>query len=149
MPVTTRLLDAADIAVLANAADGVFEHAINEGSAKAFLEDSNHFLVVATDEEKGDLVVGFASATRLLHPDRTAFELFVNEVGVAPDYQRKGIARAIMKTLFAEARARDCRLGWLAADADNDGALAFYKAIGGKPPERQLHIDFDLGEDEA
>ena len=33
---------------------------------------------------------------------------------------------------------------WRAVDKDNEAVLAFYKAAGGKPPERQLHIDVDL-----
>lgn len=143
-----RCLTPADLSVLSNVAEDVFDDPINQASAKAFLEDGNHFLVVAMDSARGNLVVGFASATRLLHPDKEAFELFVNEVGIAPDYRRKGIARAIMETLFAEAKNHRCNLGWLAVDEDNEGALAFYKAIGGKAPERQIHIDFELdGED--
>ena len=140
-----RRLTPADLSVLSNVADDVFDDPINAVSAKAFLEDDNHFLVVAMDGARDGLVVGFASATRLLHPDKETFELFVNEVGVAPDSRRQGIARAVMKTLFAEAKKHRCNLGWLAVDEDNEGALAFYKAIGGKPPERQIHIDFAFG----
>ena len=144
--VTARLLAAGDLHVLSNTAAEVFDGPINEVSAKAFLEDPNHLLVVGLDEEKNDCVVGFASAVRLLHPDKETFELFINEVGVAPDYRRRGVASAIMKALFAEAKKRNCRLGWLAVDEDNEAALALYRTLGGKPPERQLHIDFDLGD---
>lgn len=141
---SVRLLTAADLPVLSNVAPGVFDDPINAVSTKAFLEDANHFLVVAMDEGQGGLVIGFASATRLLHPDKEGFELFINEVGVAPDYQRKGVASAVMKTLFAEAKKKGCVLGWLAVDENNEKALSFYKAIGCKAPERQIHIDFDL-----
>lgn len=145
MQIIARLLTAADLSVLSNVTEDVFDDPINEASAKAFLEDANQFLVVAMDEGKGNLVVGFASALRTLHPDKAVPELFINEVGVAPPYQRKGVATAIMETLFAEANKAGCDIGWLAVDDDNETALAFYKAIGGKPPERQIHIDFDLG----
>lgn len=144
MRIETRILGAADLSVLSNVAPDVFGDPINESSAKAFLEDANHFLVAAMDEGKDNLVVGFASAVRTLHPDKAVPELFINEVGVAPTYQRKGVATAIMKTLFAEAKKLGCPLGWLAVDGDNEKALAFYKAIGGKSPEQQMHIDFDL-----
>lgn len=147
MQIATRRLTSADLSVLSHVAEDVFDDPINEGAAKAFLTDENHFLVVAMDEGEGNLVVGFASAVRTLHPDKAFPELFINEVGVAPSYQRKGVATVVMKTLFEEAKKGGCRLGWLAVDDDNETALAFYKAIGGKPPERQIHIDFDL-EDE-
>ncbi|CAK9039450.1 GNAT family N-acetyltransferase [Durusdinium trenchii] len=123
---------------------GVFDNPINARSAKAFLADGNHMLVVAMDEERDNLVVGFASGVKMLHPDKDAPELFINEVGVAPAYQRRGVATAIMQALFTAAKKARCRIGWLAVDEDNDGALAFYKALGGKPPERQIHIDFEL-----
>ncbi|MEM9619406.1 MAG: GNAT family N-acetyltransferase [Pseudomonadota bacterium] len=144
MSIDVRLLTPADLAVLSHVAEGVFDDPINARSAKAFLEDANHVLVVATDGAHDNLVVGFASGVRTLHPDKEIPELFINELGVAPQYQRRGIATAIMKTLFAEAKKARCRIGWVPVDVDNDVALAFYKAIGGKPPERQIHIDFDL-----
>ncbi len=171
MSIDVRLLTPADLAVLSHVAEDVFDDPINKRSAKAFLEDPHHMLVVAIlrdaqplhpegerserlegrrdwapqDEAGKGLVVGFASGVKTLHPDKEIPELFINELGVAPQYQRRGIATAIMKTLFAEAKKARCRIGWVPVDVDNDVALAFYKAIGGKPPERQIHIDFDLG----
>lgn len=145
MSIDVRLLTPADLAVLSHVAEDVFDDPINERSARAFLKDANHVLVVATDGARDNLVVGFASGVKTLHPDKEIPELFINELGVAPQYQRRGIATAIMKTLFADAKKARCRIGWVPVDVDNDVALAFYKAIGGKPPERQIHIDFDLG----
>lgn len=146
MPVSTRRLAPADMPLLLGIDKGVFDDPIDEASAKAFLEDPNHFLVIASLDNKGP-VVGFASATRLLHPDKTAFELFINEIGVAPDHRRKGVGKALMKTLREEARKANCRVAWLAVDEDNDTALAFYKSVGGKPPEKQFHVDFDLADE--
>ena len=144
MTFRVRVLTPANLSVLSNVADDVFDDPIIEASAKKFLGDPNHALVVAMDESKEDLVIGFASGVTVLHPDKEMPELFINEVGVAPAYQRKGAGAAIMKTLFADAKRRGCRLGWVPVDADNETALAFYKAAGGKPPEQQVHIDFDL-----
>lgn len=144
MTFAVHLLSAADISFLYNVAEDVFDDPISETSAKKFLEDPNHLLVVAMDESKDNLVIGFASGMMVLHPDKEMPELFINEVGVASAYQRRGVGMAIMKTLFDKAKRRGCRLGWVPVDTDNETALAFYKAVGGKPPERQVHIDFDL-----
>lgn len=144
MTFEVRILAPADLSTLSNVADDVFDNPIVETSAKKFLEDPNHVLAVALDESSDNLVIGFASGVTVLHPDKEIPELFINEVGVAPSYQRKGAGAAIMRTLFKEAKKRGCRLGWVPVDTDNETALAFYKAVGGKPPEHQIHIDFDL-----
>jgi len=144
MTCTVRVLTPADLSTLSNVADDVFDHPIVETSAKMFLEDPNHVLAVALDESRDNLVIGFASGVTVLHLDKEIPELFINEVGVAPAYQRKGAGAAIMKILFAVAKKRGCKISWVPVDADNETALAFYKAVGGKPPEQQVHIDFDL-----
>lgn len=144
MHVVVQPLTIADLAVLANVAAEVFDDPIDEAAARAFLSDPNHFLVVARDEEKHGLVIGFASAVRMFHPDKEKPELFVNEVGVAPEYQRRGVGKALMKTLLDEAKKAGCRGAWVSLDEDNEAALALYKAAGGKTPERQIHIDFDF-----
>lgn len=144
MTFRVRVLTPANLSVLSNVADDVFDDPIIEASAKKFLGDPNHVLVVAMDDACSNIVIGFASGVTVLHPDKKIPELFINEVGVAPAYQRKGAGTAIMKALFAEAKKRGCRLGWVPVDCDNETALAFYKAVGGKPPEQQVHIDFDL-----
>ncbi|MEM8770512.1 MAG: GNAT family N-acetyltransferase [Pseudomonadota bacterium] len=145
--IAVRLVSAGDIAVLYHIAPEVFDDPIIPSSAEAFLKDPNAFLVVAVDTAKGDLVIGFASAMAHIHPDKERPELWINEVGVAPAYHRRGVGKAILKTLFEEARKAGCALAWVATDDDNKAALALYNAAGGKPPERQIHIDFDLIKD--
>ncbi|WP_421791084.1 GNAT family N-acetyltransferase [Hyphobacterium sp.] len=140
-PFTLQTLKAGEADQLSPLAPDVFDNPIDPATARAFLANPDNRLIVARD---GELIIGFVSATRLIHPDKPGGELFIQEVGTAPDYQRKGVASALMRALFEEARAMGCKLAWLAVDTDNEGALAFYEAIGGKPPERQFHIDFDL-----
>lgn len=139
-----RRLAPADLSVLSNVAPGVFDDPISERSASAFLADPNHFLAVARNEGSNGLVVGFVSAVRMFHPDKEKPEMFVNEIGVAPEYRRRGIGKALMKAMLEEAKKAGCRLAWLAVDEDNKAALALYRSAGGKAPEKQIHIDFDL-----
>lgn len=144
MTIEARPLTLADAQLLRHLAPGVFDDPINTASAAQFLRDPNCILVAALDKTKTDLVVGFASGHLCMHPDKDTPELFINEVGVAPAYQRRGVGKKVMTAMFAAGRAAGCRLAWLAVDEDNDAALGLYKAVGGKPPERQLHVDFDL-----
>ena len=146
MNCAVRVLSAADAAMLDHVAPDVFDDPVVPASAKKFLEDPNAFLVVALDASKDNLVIGFASAHKYLHPDKTAPEMIILEVSVADAYQRRGVGKKIMKVLLNEAKKAGCKLAWLATEADNAAALALYEAAGGKPPETCIHIDFDVGD---
>ena len=54
----------------------------------------------------------------------------VTNVAVLPEYRRRGIGRALVEALCAEARARGARLLHLEVRASNSPALALYEASG-------------------
>ncbi len=147
MSIVIRRLVAADQSLLSNVAPGVFDDPIIPASAEKFLADPNSVLVAALDGKKDSLVVGFASAMIYLHPDKSAPEMLILEVGVDDTYRKRGIGKGIMKAVLAEGQAAGCKLAWLATEPDNAAALALYKSVGGKPPETCIHIDFDLTAD--
>jgi len=118
-----------DASVLTNVAEDVFDDAIVESSARAFLEDPRHRLVVALDK---DLVVGFASAVIYVHPDKPAPELWVNEIGVAPTHHRQGIGKALMQAILQEAKQSGCSEAWVLTDRTNLPAMAMYRSSGGE-----------------
>jgi aminoglycoside 6'-N-acetyltransferase I len=118
-----------DASVLNNVAEDVFDDAIVESSARAFLADPRHRLVVALDK---DLVVGFVSAVIYLHPDKPAPELWVNEIGVAPTHHRQGIGKALMQAILQEARQSGCSEAWVLTDRTNLPAMAMYRSSGGE-----------------
>ncbi|MBX9788100.1 MAG: hypothetical protein K2Y37_04230 [Pirellulales bacterium] len=80
MEIIVRMLAADEADVLANVADGVFDHPVRPDLAREYLADPWLHLAVALD---GDLVVGTASAISYIHPDKPS-QWFINEVGVAP-----------------------------------------------------------------
>jgi|SRR5690606_23408100 len=122
-----RILTAADAPLLERVADEVFDEPVDPGLTAEFLTDPRHRLCVAV--EAGE-VVGFASAVRYVHPDKPS-ELWINEVGVSPAHQRRGVARAVMACLFDHARAEGCREAWVLTEPDNAPARALYAAVGG------------------
>jgi aminoglycoside 6'-N-acetyltransferase I len=134
MQTIIRLLTTQDSSYLNNVAEDVFDDPIVESSAKEFLADPRHRLVVALDN---DLVVGFVSAVIYVHPDKPAPELWINEIGVAPTHQRHGIGKALMQAILEEAKRSGCSEAWVLTDRGNLPAMAMYKSTGGEetPPD--------------
>jgi ribosomal protein S18 acetylase RimI-like enzyme len=124
-----KLLTLTDSHTLINVAENVFDDPIVESSAKEFLADPRHRLVVALD---GGLVVGFVSAVIYVQPDKPAPELWINEIGVAPTHQRQGIGKALMQAILEEAKKSGCREAWVLTDRANIAAMTMYKSVGGE-----------------
>lgn len=122
-----RSLVPGDLPLLMAVPEGLFDNPICPVQAAAFLADPRHALVLAFD---GNLAVGMASGTVLLHPDKPP-AMFVNEVGVRDSHLRRGIGGAVTEELFTIARARGCEGIWLGTEADNTPALALYRKLGG------------------
>ena len=135
-----RLLRLADSAVLANVAEEVFDGPVDPNLACEFLADPRHHICVALEN---GVVVGFASAVHYVHPDKPA-ELWINEVGVSPKFQRRGLAKAILDKLLVHARSLGCTEAWVLTDADNVAARALYASIGGEDQPRPVMVNFDL-----
>jgi GNAT superfamily N-acetyltransferase len=137
-----KLLRAGDEAVLANVAPQVFDGEVDRQATTAFLADERHHIVVAVDD---GVVVGFASAVHYFHPDKPVPELFVNEVGVCPSHQGRGIARRIISSLCQRGRELGCVQAWVLTDRANPAAMHLYAASGGvEGPVDQVMFSFDL-----
>lgn len=103
----------------------VFDNPVDPEQLARFLSDGGHELVFASS---GRTIVGFASGTVLLHPDK-APAFFVNEVDVAPKCRRQGIATALCRKLIGIARDLGCQGIWLATEEDNVAARALYRRL--------------------
>ena len=130
MTVTIRLLGAGDADLLDRIAPQVFDGRMHPRWSAEFLADPRHHLAVATQDGE---IVGMASALHYVHPDK-APQLWINEVGVSPAWQGKGIGRRLIATLLEHARTLECTEAWvLTDDADNHAAHALYARAGGRP----------------
>jgi len=127
--IEVKLLGPADLRMLDKVARDVFDDPIVESSAREFLGDPRHRLVVAMDK---DLVVGFVSAVIYVHPDKPAPELWINEIGVTPTHQGQGIGKALMQAMLAEAKQSGCSEAWVLTNRTNLPAMAMYKSAGGE-----------------
>ena len=127
-----KLLGPNDFEYLSNIAANVFDDPIVPSSAQEFLRDPRHRLVVAIDN---DVVVGFVSSVIYVHPDKTAPELWINEVGVAPTHHRQGLGKLLMQRTLEEAKRAGCTEAWVLTDRGNLAAMALYKSSGGMEDE--------------
>src|SRR6516164_9499523 len=127
MAIEIKVLGPQDTGVLANLAPEVFDDTIDEPRANEFLADPRHHLVVAIDNGQ---VVGFVSAVHYVHPDKPRPELWINEIGVAPTHQRRGLGKRLMHSLFAVAQGLGCAEAWVGTDRANTAAMRLYAAAG-------------------
>ena len=134
------MLTREDETVLRTVADAVFDNPPDPALVAQFLADPRHHICVAVE---AGMVVGFASAVHYVHPDKPA-ELWINEVAVAPPFQRRGLARAILETLLAHAQRLGCNEAWVLTDEDNGPARALYASLGGDETPRTVMVSFDL-----
>ncbi len=126
VPIEIRLLGQDDADVLSRVGDGVFDGPIDEQWTARFLADPSHHIIVAVDD---DTVVGMITAVDYVHPDK-APQLWINEVGVGPSHQRRGIARELLRAMLAHSRSLGCTEAWLGTEDDNVPARRLYEDAG-------------------
>lgn len=137
--VEIRLLGPDDAAVLDNIRPDTFDHAIIPAQAQAFLDSALHRITVALDRGQ---VIAMASGVMMFHPDKQP-AFFKAEVGVNQDFQRRGIGRAVTKTLIDAARAGGSCGIWVATEADNQAARGLYTDLGARATGGVVIYDWD------
>ncbi|WFE42348.1 ribosomal protein S18-alanine N-acetyltransferase [Micromonospora sp. WMMD998] len=88
---------------------------------------NGHFYLVAVDDDDGG-VAGYAGLA-VAPPD----EAWVQNIAVRRDAQRRGVGRALLEALLAEAARRGVRSTLLEVAADNAPAQRLYATYGFEP----------------
>ena len=118
-----RLLRPGDEAVLDNVANEVFDEPVDRGRLSGYLAEPSHHMFVALHD---GVVVGQAAAVVHRHPDKPT-ELYIDEVGVADGYRRRGIAKRMLEAMFAHGKAIGCEEAWVGTEPDNLPARGLYE----------------------
>lgn len=132
-----RRLDVSDIGLIL--ASDAFDNQPDPNWTQAFFAEPGHLIYGAID---GAHLVGFASGTILLHPDKPP-SLFINEVAVNPAFRRRGIATNLCETLISGGREHGCEGVWLATEVKNEAARALYRALAGRETAGIVVFDWD------
>lgn len=127
MEYSVCLAGPADAGLFASVHDDVFDGPVDPALLKEYLADPHQHIAVAVVD---GVIVGMASGVIYHHPDKPR-ELFLNEVGVAGPYRRRGIASALLRALLDLAWSLNCSDAWVLTEGDNTPALGLYTALGG------------------
>ena len=120
--ITVRRIGAGEAGVFKSIAPEVFDAPINPAWLGAYLNEPNHFMVLAFEN---DVVVGQCAAVLHRHPDKPA-ELYIDEVGTASTHRRLGVARLMLDAMFEWGRELGCTEAWLGTELDNVAARGLY-----------------------
>ena len=124
MNVEIRRLYPGDDALVKRIAEDVFDEPVRPDRLAAYLASPGHFMIVALSD---GIIVGQCAAVIHRHPDKVS-ELYIDEVGVSPAYQRQGIARKMLDAMFAIGREHGCEEAWVGTEPDNVPARALYES---------------------
>jgi len=105
------------------------------------LKKENTIFMVAKYE---DHIIGGLTAHELASAYSEANEVYVYDLAVHPDFQRKGIGTRLIDELKKISCEKGDKEIFLQADIDDTQAIGFYKKIGGVP-ENVIHFTFQFG----
>ena len=137
MTIEIRWLKQGDEALFDRVAEGVFDHPVDRARLAAYLATPGHYFIAALADGE---IVGQLAAVLHRHPDRRPVELYIDEIGVAPAFQRRGIARRMLDEAFALGRELGCEELWVATEPDNLPARAMYERRGAAPEAVTMYV---------
>jgi aminoglycoside 6'-N-acetyltransferase I len=118
----------------------IFDAQIVPDRLAIFLAQPNHFMALAMAQT---YAVGQIRAMVLHSPD-TAPVFFIENLGVAPDYLRQGIATRLMQSALDWGRAQGCAEAWVATERENHAALALYRRFECAPMQEVAYFDLAI-----
>ncbi len=118
------------------AATALFDGPAQPHFAATFLDAPAHHLFLAYVD---DVPVGMITGVEMTMPDKGT-EMFLYELEVAADHQRRGIGVALVRALVSVAVDHGCYGMWVLTDADNHAALATYRSGGADDTEAAVML---------
>jgi aminoglycoside 3-N-acetyltransferase I len=117
--------------------DGKVEK-VKKSYLKSLLADEAFVAYVAIVDDK---VAGAVAAFELPMYYYRGSEMFIYDIAVKPEFQRKGIGKKLLKALILYCKKKNIREIFVAADEEDAHALKFYQSTGGKAG-KVVHFNF-------
>jgi aminoglycoside 3-N-acetyltransferase I len=133
--IRTRRLTAADLSLARNLfamMSAVFEEdatPLREAYLRRLLSREDFWTIAAF---VGEHLAGGLTAHALPMTRNETKELFIYDLAVDRPFQRQGVGRALVSALRENACALGMHTVFVPAEADDTGALEFYRTIGGQ-----------------
>ena len=124
--ITTYRLTRDTAGLLENIAEEVFDGEIDAQRLATYLESPGHLMIIAVC---GKQAIGQVAAYLHSHPDQ-ASDLYIDNLGVAPPFQRRGVGRRLVDEVLAWGKTLGCRQAWIVTDTENEAARALYEGRG-------------------
>ncbi len=121
---------------LERVADDVFDELIDPARLAAYLAEPNHLMVLAVS---GGEVIGQARGMVHRHPDLPT-ELYIDNLGVAEERRREGIATRMLDELVAWGRELGCEEAWVGTEVDNAAARTLYERRGAEAETFVMYV---------
>lgn len=124
--------DAHDAAEMFHLLVTVFEEGgsrVSERYAAEVLANPGFWAIGAFDEA-GRVVGGLTAHTLPMTREETS-EVFIYDIAVDQEWQRRGIGREMIDFLLASIGRQNISSVFVPADADDEDAIAFYRSLGG------------------
>lgn len=120
----------------------VFEEgrtALGDSYVEGLLARADFWVIAAFD---GAELVGGLTAHVLPMTRSESAELFIYDIAVRADHQRRGVGRRLVADLRSRGADAGVHVTFVAADDEDTHALDFYRALGGNPSPVTI---FDFG----
>jgi aminoglycoside 3-N-acetyltransferase I len=101
------------------------------------LNNPAFIALVALDDNK---VIGGITAYELPMLAKAKSEIFIYDVAIKTEYQRKGIGRKLITALLALAKEKGVSEVFVAAHTEDTHALKFYQSLGGKAEKVNMFV---------
>ena len=117
---------------------------LSDGYVDRLLGREDFWAIAAFADEA---IVGGITAHTLPMTRTESSEIFIYDIAVRSDHQRKGIGRRLVAELRAQAAGMGIRELFVPADDEDVHALDFYRALGGEAAPVTIFTFTDASED--
>jgi len=129
-----RKLNASDIDSVVRMETDFRSGFIVRENAERFLRDPMNWLIACLS---GDRIIGFAYGYELNRLNGIGNMVYIHEVGVLPEYQRRGIGTELLRTIKRLCKSTGVCRFFLFTERSNIGACSLY----GKMKGEEAHTD--------
>jgi aminoglycoside 6'-N-acetyltransferase I len=103
-----------------------------ESTREYLAHDRNYLLLAYLDDGPGNgTAAGFVRGTELRRLDGPERQMFLYEIGTAPEYQRRGVGRALIQALERICREAGFAEMFVFTNRSNTAAMRLYESTGG------------------